>query len=224
MEIQYLITYFTTMLAITNPLGNAGIFISMTSSLPLKEQRYTAFKTAVASLIILTVVTLCGREILDAFGIQIYAFHLAGGLIILTMGMHMLQSKADSVHTNQDDVKEAATKDSVAVVPMALPLIAGPGAMTSVIVYASKMPTIEGKLALSVVNLLLMVIVFVLLFFSSYVKNILGDSGIRVVTKVMGMILVAMAFMMIGDGLGGMVSGILTDLVSDGAIGLLKSS
>jgi len=69
------------------------------------------------------------------------------------MGMHMLQSK------------EAATKDSIIVVPMALSLIAGPGAMTSVIVFASKMPTIEGKLALSVVNLLLMVIVFVLLFF-----------------------------------------------------------
>lgn len=120
--------------------------------------------------------------------------------------------------------KEAATKDSIIVVPMALSLIAGPGAMTSVIVFASKMPTIEGKLAISVVNLLLMVIVFVLLFFSSYIKNILGDSGIRVVTKVMGMILVAMAFMMISDGLGGMVSGILTNLVSDGAIALLKSS
>ena len=104
-----LITYFTTMFAITNPLGNTGIFISMTGSQTVGEQRKTAYKTAMSSFIILLIVTFIGSDLLSVFGIDIYAFHLAGGLIILVMGMHMLQSKEDSIHTSKKDVVDEKT-------------------------------------------------------------------------------------------------------------------
>ena len=203
MHMQELVTYFTTMFAITNPIGNTGIFISMTSSQSVKSQRKTAFQVVTASMIILAIVTFFGDDLLNLFGIKVYALHLAGGLIILVMGMHMLQSKEDSVHTSHKDIVAAKSSDNIAVVPMSLPLIAGPGAMTAVIVYASKHPGFESAVGITLANLVLMVIVFVMLFFASYIKNLLGDSGIRVVGKVMGMILVAMAFMMLGDGITG---------------------
>jgi len=223
MNKQLLITYFTTMFAITNPLGNTGIFIGMTSSLSTSQQRKVALQSAFASFVILVLVTLFGKEVLDLFGIQIYAFHMAGGLIILVMGMHMLQSKKESVQC--DDMTEKAehhrhaeSTESIAVVPMALPLIAGPGAMTSVIIQASKMPTLSGKLLIIAVNAGLCVIIALFLLFSSYIQRLLGEAGIRVVTKVMGMILVAMAIMMMGDGITGLAVDVLDDLLNDGVV------
>ena len=198
-----LITYFTTMFAITNPLGNTGIFISMTGSQTVSEQRKTAYKTALSSFLILLIVTFIGSDLLSVFGIDIYAFHLAGGLIILVMGMHMLQSKQDSIHTSKEDVVDAKNSANISVVPMSLPLVAGPGAMTAVIVHASKAHSLLGKMEYVGVNLILMTILYLMLYFSSNIKSMLGNSGIRVVTKVMGMILVAMAFMMLGAGITG---------------------
>lgn len=227
MNKQMLITYFTTMFAITNPLGNTGIFVSMTTDLSKKKQRKVALQAAFASFIVLVLVTICGKEILDVFGIQIYAFHMAGGLIILIMGLHMLQSKKESMHSHtgeDEDDSESAKSDSIAVVPMALPLIAGPGAMTSVIIQVSKMPSIEGKLLIIAVNGVLCMIIALFLFFSSYLNRILGDSGVRVVTKVMGMILVAMAIMMIGDGFTSLTVDVLDDLLQDGVVSALKHS
>jgi len=230
MNKQMLITYFTTMFAITNPLGNTGIFIGLTSSLSTKQQRKVALQSAFASFVIFLVVTLFGKEILDLFGIQIYAFHIAGGLIILVMGMHMLQSKKESVHGDASDEADhggAASEhnpESIAVVPMALPLIAGPGAMTSVIIQAAKMPTLAGKLLIMGVNAGLCVVIAFFLLFSSCIKRCLGDAGIRVVTKVMGMILVAMAIMMIGDGLSGMTADVLDDLLKGGVINAIAHS
>lgn len=224
MKTSMLITYFTTMFAITNPLGNTGIFIGMTDMLSLSQQRRMALQSAFASFIILSLVTIGGKEILGLFGIQIYAFHMAGGLIILVMGMHMLQSKKESVQSNEEDHQTKAASDSIAVVPMALPLIAGPGAMTAVIIQAAKMPSIEGKLTIMLINAGLCVLIAVFLYFSSYIKRLLGDAGIRVVTKVMGMILVAMAVMMIGDGLAGLVADIINDLLSDGVVSAIAQS
>lgn len=212
MYIQELITYFTTMFAITNPLGNTGIFISMVGSQSVSQQHKTALQVAFSSFIILLIVTFFGKELLDLFGIDIYAFQLAGGLIILVIGMHMLQSKKESVHNSQEDTLEAKNSNSIAVVPMALPLIAGPGTMTAVIVHAANANGLVGKLEMTVVNLILMIIVFLMLFFSPYIKRFLGDSGLKVVTKVMGMILAAMAFMMLGEGVTGLVTKIVLKL------------
>ena len=212
MTVQDLITFFTTMFAITNPLGNTGIFISMTSSQSVSMQRKTALNVAISSFTILLIVTFCGKALLELFGIDIYAFHLAGGLIILVMGMHMLQAKQEGIHSDKKDVVDAKSSNNIAIVPMSLPLIAGPGAMTTVIVHASKAHGIAEKLALTGANFVLMLIVFIMLFFSSYIKKFLGDSGIRVVTKVMGMILVAMAFMMLGDGVIGLAQHMVAKL------------
>ena len=225
MNKQMLITYFTTMFAITNPLGNTGIFIGMTSNVSTKQQRKVALQSAFASFVILVLVTLCGKEILDLFGIQIYAFHMAGGLIILVMGMHMLQSRKEAVQSDSEDNHQHGHNDeNIAVVPMALPLIAGPGAMTAVIIQASKISTLYGKCIIIGVNAGLCAIIALFLFFSSYIKRFLGDAGIRVVTKVMGMILVAMAIMMIGDGVARMTADVLDDLLKDGVINAIAHS
>jgi multiple antibiotic resistance protein len=200
------------MFAITNPIGNTGIFISMVGSQSVSQQRKTAFQVALSSFIILLIVTFCGKELLGIFGIDIYAFQLAGGLIILVMGMHMLQSKKESIHNSHEDTLDAKNNNSIAVVPMSLPLIAGPGAMTAVIVHAAKANGLDGKLEMTVVNLILMIIVFTMLFFSPYIKKLLGESGLKVVTKVMGMILAAMAFMMLGEGVTGLVANIVLKL------------
>ncbi|MAH61723.1 MAG: marC integral membrane family protein [Legionellales bacterium] len=200
MGYQDLVMYFTTMFAMTNPFGGVGIFLGLVGDQPITTQRQIARKTAFSCFIILLVVTFLGASILNLFGIKIYALQLAGGLIITLMGLHMLQSNQTSMHQVDQDPKQNKTPD-IAVVPMSLPLITGPGAMTVVMVFVSRAaPSLFDKLKVSVANLILVLIIYTFLYFAPDIKSILKDSGVRIVTKVMGVILVAMAFMMLGEG------------------------
>ena len=208
MKSSILIAYFSTMFAITNPVGNASIFIGLTADNSIDEQRKIAIKAAVSALVILIVVTLVGADILHFFGVNAAALESAGGLIILIMGLHMLQAKSSPVHMGDDDHAHAQAKEDIAVVPLALPLIAGPGAMSTVIVYVSKYSTIADKMSIVMINVLVAALVGFFLYLAPFVKRYLGPSGIGIVTRVMGMILMAMAFMMLSSGLAVLFPGL----------------
>jgi len=121
-----IITFIIALPAITNPIGNMAIFAGLTGDKTLEEKRHSALIAGIAILIILILVTWSGDLILNAFGIDIASFEIAGGLIIALMGLSMLHAKTSSIHHNADEAEDTRTKQSVDVAPMAISIVIKP--------------------------------------------------------------------------------------------------
>ncbi|MBA3036633.1 MAG: NAAT family transporter, partial [Desulfobacterium sp.] len=126
------------LIAILNPVGAIPIFISLTSELDLSERSAVSKVVVYAVLIILLLSLFVGELVLNFFGITISSFRVAGGLLILLMAISMMHAKTSGAKHTAEEAEESEKKDSIAVVPLATPLLAGPGAISTVILYANK--------------------------------------------------------------------------------------
>lgn len=215
MNIHTYINLFVIMIAITNPIGAIAIFIGLLGGRSLEEQHKEAIKAMFAIGIILLVVTWSGDLILRAFGISPSAFEVGGALVIILLGLSMLNAHKENkpspyVDKKQSpDVHEHVKKaDSIAIIPLSLPLVAGPGAITTLIIHLNSMGgQVIDKVFTSVVCIVIAVLFGIGFYASRYIHKILGDSGIKIATRIMGLILVAIAFSMMQHGLTHMFPG-----------------
>jgi MarC family membrane protein len=198
-------TFAVGMLAVTNPIGNLAIFASLTAERSEAERRTTAITCAVAVLILFLVVTWAGDFILRAFGITLAAFEGAGGLIVLLLGLAMLHSRTSAMRHTPAEADAAASKDSIGVVPLAIPIVAGPGALTTIIIQGTKFPGIPSRIEMSLVGLGISVLILVAFLASSMISRWLGTAGINIVTRIMGIILAAIGVDMIGSAVRGLL-------------------
>jgi len=203
-----LITLTIAVLAVLNPIGNGAIYVGMVSGRPLAEQRKVALVCSTAVAIILLVTTWLGLMLLNFFGISIGAFQVAGGLIVCLIGLSMLKGRSHSHDLDQKQNCQSMTKEQVAVVPLAIPIFAGPGAMTALIAHMKGLNSFADKLKISGIMVCLAIVVYVVLFLAPRISKILGEYGMQVVTRVMGLILVAIAFQMLGAGLVALLPGL----------------
>lgn len=203
-----IVTFIIAMLAITNPIGNMAIFASLTGDKTLSEKRKTALVAGVAILIIFILVTWSGDLLLRAFGIDIASFETAGGLIIALMGISMLQAKTSPIHHSEEDQKAAEVKTNVAVVPIAIPIVAGPGAITTIVVNTHQYSSFDDKLIISVVSVVIALALWIAFYFSAPVSRLLGPSGVNIVTRIMGIILASIAFGMMASGFKALFPGL----------------
>jgi len=193
------------MLAVTNPIGNLAIFAGLTAERSESERRTTAITCAVAVLILFLAVTWAGDLILKAFGITLAAFEGAGGLIVLLLGLAMLHSRTSAMHQTAAEADAAGNKDSIGVVPLAIPIVAGPGALTTIIIQGTKFPGIPSRIEMSLVALGISVLILVAFLASSMISRWLGTAGINIVTRIMGIILAAIGVDMIGSAVRGLL-------------------
>ncbi len=190
-----------------NPIGASGIFAGMTAGRPDAEAKRIAWTCAGAVAITLLVVAWAGALMLEFFGISIDSLRAAGGVIVLMIGLNMLANKSGHKQT-PEELADARPRESIAVVPLAIPIVAGPGVMAVVLVAAHQHPAILGKVELSVVILALSALTGLLFSFAGPISKHLGESGMGVVTRVMGLILAAIAMGLLADGLKGMLPGL----------------
>lgn len=195
------------MLAITNPAGSLAVFLAMTADKNEQERKSTALACTLTIFIVLTLMIWVGIPILKIFGISLPAFQITGGLIILLHGLSMLHSKETPTSQTADEVGFRAYRESIAVVPLGIPIIAGPGAMTNVIIFSRHFPGIEQKLFISLEILAVTLIIGIILFFATRIGRIIGDTGIKITTRIMGLLLAAIAMSMITNGLAEMFPG-----------------
>ncbi len=199
------ITFTVAMIIMMNPLGSLSVFLQLTKSYRRPEQKKTAVAAALAMATIMLITLWLGEEMLHLFGITLSAFRCAGGLILLLMGLSMLQSQESPVsHTQADDIA-AKNQDSIAVVPLALPLVVGPGAMSTIIIYAGDASALYDKISMAFICLLLAAGMGVILLFGHSIARFVGQSVIKVVTRIMGMIIMAIAVEMLANGILGFV-------------------
>ena len=193
--------------SIMNPIGNLGVFAGMTADRPAAEARRIAWTCAAAVTVTLVIVTWSGTLLLALFGITVDALRAAGGVVVLLIGLHMLANNPGHRHSPAE-LADARPRASIAVVPLAIPIVAGPGTMATVLVAAQQQPTVLDKVEISLVILALAALCGLLFSFSAPLARFLGESGMGVVTRVMGMVLATIAMGMLADGLKGMLPGL----------------
>src|ERR1700690_501540 len=132
------IKLFTTLLAIVNPLGVIPIFVSLTGRLAEEERKRIVRTTSITVAVVLIVATLIGKPLLNFFGVSIASFKVGGGVLLMLMAIDMMQARYNHINQTPEEAEEAGEKASIAVVPIAMPLLAGPGAISTVIIYADE--------------------------------------------------------------------------------------
>lgn len=204
-NVAIFLKFFAALFALLNPLYGIPIFLSLTSGFSPEERRRTAVTTTLAVTVTALVSLLVGEEILGFFGISVPSFRIAGGIIILGISLAMLNAK-DTPPGEQTAVKEAASRRNIAVVPLAIPLTIGPGAIATTIVFSHQLDTAAEIVTLVPVVLAVCAMVGIGLLFAAPIDRFLGATVINVVSRIMAIILAAVAVEMIVLGIVATVS------------------
>ena len=193
-----------TLLAIVNPLGAVPIFVALTSGSAPAERKKIAKIVVIAVLTILYVALLFGDWLLSFFGITIHSFSVGGGILILLMAISMLQARISPVAQTADEAREGESKESVAVVPLAMPLLAGPGAISTIILNAHKDSGLSHYIFIGLDILILGVLLWAVFQLVPWISHHISQTGINIFTRIMGLILAAIAVEFIATGLKGL--------------------
>jgi multiple antibiotic resistance protein len=191
---------FIGLLAIINPFGVIPIFISMTTDQSSVQRSKTINMVAVGVIIILLVALFFGELVLDFFGITIASFRVGGGILILLMAI----AKTSYIRQTEEEADESIEKESVAIVPLAMPLLAGPGAISTVILMAHKSSGVAHYMVIALGIMLLGLVVWGVLRLSPWIATRIGATGINIFTRIMGLILAAIAVEFIANGIQGL--------------------
>nr|WP_198362141.1 neutral amino acid NAAT transporter SnatA [Thermococcus pacificus] len=205
--LKYFIILYGGLFAITNPVGAVPVFLSVTHDLSWRERREIATKTAIAVVVTLVVFALIGEWIFKFFGSSTDAFAIAGGILLFKMAMEMLSGKLSTVKISTEETEEfseeVVTLEEVAIIPLAIPLISGPGAITTVMLYMAKSHHLSEKATVIASIVAIGLTVWLVLCSSNRIQKKLGRVGIKVMTRMMGLILTSMAVQMIINGIKG---------------------
>lgn len=197
---QEFLAILVPLLIIMDPLGNLPFFLLFTRDNTLAERRHMALVASGASAVILTVFALSGDALLRFFHIGMPAFQLAGGFIFFIYALQMLALIPSGIKSSAEEEDEGIRKENIALVPLAIPLLAGPGAITAVLVWRQQLTVPLQQLELLMAIVTACVIVYVALYFADPLRRLLGVSGIRVITRLMGLLLSVIAVQFMVDG------------------------
>ena len=197
---------FTSVLFIVDPLAAVPSYLVITQDETREERRRTARRACVAMAIMLVVFAAAGGLIFQALGITLPAFRVAGGLILWLVALDMLRARR-STQESREEIAEGVVKEDVALTPLAIPILAGPGAISTAMVLAGQAPTVTHSAIVYGAIVLTAAVSYVTLLLGERLVAVLGTTGIRVLTRIMGLLLAAVAtqFIITGikDSLGG---------------------
>jgi multiple antibiotic resistance protein len=189
------------LIVVVNPIGAAPIFLSLTHGQSDETRRQMARTAALATVLILLAAALAGKWLLLLFGISLPSFRVAGGVLFLLMGLDMLNARPSRSRETPEETAEAGRRKEIAVVPIAIPQLAGPGAIGSVILFADAGPFWPHMLVVAGVILIVGAIAWVSLRMAAPIGTALGTTGINILTRIMGLIVAAVAVEFIVSGL-----------------------
>jgi len=196
--------------AIVDPVGVIPIFLMATQGYSLAQSHQAARVAALTVLGVLTLFIFVGEAVLTFLGIRLAAFSVAGGLLLLLLALSMVQAHVSPQRQTEDEALEAEEKDSVGAVPLGVPLLAGPGAITHVIVAAgAAQGNVLHQSMLLIPVALVALSVWLAFRAAPMIARKLGKTGIHVVTRLMGLIIAAISIEMIASGLGTLFPGLL---------------
>lgn len=191
---------FPSLFSIVDPLAAAPMYLALVGDDERAHQKRTALRASVTMLLMLAVFATTGTLIFKFFGITIPAFRLAGGVLLFLMALEMMRAKHSEVRSTTEETDEAKTKADVGIIPLGIPLLSGPGAVASAMMWSSRAHGAGERVALYGAIAAVAVVTFVTLLFATRLVRLFGKTGINVITRIMGLILAATAAQFMIDG------------------------
>lgn len=196
-----MLTAFTTILTIVNPVGALGPFIAMTIADAPEKKRSIAFRAAIVSGFILAGCAAVGAFLFKFYGITVPALKIAGGVLLFFVGFDMINARQSRSKQTEEEQTEGVAKSDVAVFPLAIPLLSGPGAIVSVFMLADKANTWERHAAIYIAITCVSLISWIALREAPRIVRLLGQIGLNVMSRLMGVMLAAIAVQFMIDGI-----------------------
>ena len=199
-ETQFFILCLTTLFTLINPKGIAPLLIVMTERFSKDERVKIAKKGSATALITLLLFAILGSLIFSFFGITLEAFQIMGGILFFRNGLRMLDAKVGRSRTTPAEQEESQESDDIAISPIGIPLIAGPGAITATMLLSSQTPQIYSYLTLGLSIMIVLTFVYVILRNGDVLMRVLGTSIMRIIQRLMGLILLVIAVQFVING------------------------
>ncbi len=190
-----------TLLAIVNPLAIVPFFIHYTQDFSHEQRSRTIWIASFSCFVVIAVSAVMGLHILAFFGISLASFQVGGGMLLLTSALAMLNAQPAEAKSNEEEMHDAAARASIAVVPLTIPLLTGPATMSTVVIYADKAKTFLQLGTLVGYGVVIALATALCFSLAQPIARILGKTGINVMTRLMGLILAALAVEVMSDGL-----------------------
>ncbi len=201
-----LIKPLITLMAIVNPLAIVPFFIHYTQGYSDRMRERTARVAAFSAFVVIAVSALIGLQLLSFFGISIASFQVGGGMLLLMSALNMLNAQPAEAKTSKEEIRATEVKASlgasIAVVPLTIPLLTGPATMSTMVIYAEKVQHWWQMLVLVGYGAVIALATLLALLMAEPIARVLGKTGINVMTRLMGLILAALAVEVMADGLG----------------------
>lgn len=203
---DFLSQAFVVLFLVIDPIGNAPVFAVLARDMDAATRRRTALRAVVLAGLMLGVFTLFGSALLNLLGIEVGAFRIAGGALLFVLALDMMFAHSDSGlrTTTAQERTEATQRPDISVFPLAFPLLAGPGALASVLLFAAEAPGPGTIVALLGVVAVVLALALVALLSAGAIMRLLGRTGVNVVTRLLGLLLAALAVQYVVDGIRGL--------------------
>jgi multiple antibiotic resistance protein len=199
--LEFALLAVTSVFFLVDPFAVIPMFLAITADSPQDERRKMARRSAWTCAIVLSVFALAGSLIFKMFGITLPAFKIAGGIILLQIGMDMLQARQSGTKVTPEETQEGTAKEDASIIPLGMPMLAGPGAISTVMVLVGESHTVWQHIVVYATILLTAYISFLILAGAGRVRRYLGETGIRILMRLMGLLLVALAVQFVVNGL-----------------------
>lgn len=199
--VKFCLVAVSSVFFLVDPFAVIPVFLSMTPNDPAPRRRATASKAAWTCFIILAAFAAAGGLIFKVFGITLPAFKMAGGVILIMIGLEMLQAKPSGTKQSKEEAVEGAARETVGVIPLGIPMLAGPGAISTVMILIGDSHQWWQFAAVFLAIALTSIVSFWVLAAADRVGRYLGETGIRILTRLMGLLLTAVAVQFMINGL-----------------------
>src|SRR5271169_6445837 len=199
--LEFALLALTSIFFLVDPFAVIPLFLAVTAGSEKAERNAIARKSALTCAIVLTAFAIAGSLIFKMFGITLPAFKIAGGIILLQIGLDMLQARQSSTKSTPAETQEGASKADASIIPLGMPMLAGPGAISTVMVLVGESHTLWQHGIVYATILLTSFVSFMILAGADGVRKYLGETGIRILMRLMGLLLVALAVQFVVNGL-----------------------
>ncbi len=199
--VRFSVLALSSIFFLVDPFAAIPTFIAITTGADARRRRRMAMRGALTCFIVLTSFAIAGRTIFHMFGITLPAFEIAGGLILLLIGIDMLEAKRSPTQESTDEAEEGAAKEDAGIVPLGIPMLSGPGAISSVMVLVGQAQKMWEMVAILGAIAVTATASYGILNGADRVRKILGETGIRILVRIMGLLLVALAVQFFVNGL-----------------------
>ncbi len=201
--VRFSVLAFSSIFFLVDPFAAIPSFLAITESADAGRRKRMARKGALTCFIVLTSFAVAGQLIFRMFGITLPAFEIAGGLILMLIGLDMLEAKRSPTQEATGDTEEAAAKEDAGIVPLGIPMLAGPGAISSVMVLVGQVPSFFGWQMGAILGSIAITafVSYWVLAGAGRVREVMGETGIRILVRIMGLLLVALAMQYFVNGM-----------------------